>query len=339
MIKQRGLSLVELMVAMLIGLIITGAVIQVFISNKTTFLMQDGMSRVQENGRFALQYLALEIRPAGVGVGVRLPEESICQVAESDMVENVSMAISGYTAGTTDTTAVPGTDVVNVTTTDNCGAWLAESESFKPSINNANFKANMYCSGMKKGQALMLMDIEKAVIIEVNNSPSAGSAEPTINHSGANNVGAECGGFKFSDMVFDSTARVVSLSNRSYFVRYTGRDDAQGNPINALAVRYNLSEDAGPYDIVDGVENMQVRYGMLDASGVGVDEYLSAAAIEAANRWGDVQTVRIDLLLTSDAQTPGAQQQSITFNGTAVAADGRFRQIYSTVIALRNRIE
>jgi len=34
--KQRGLSLIELMVAMLLGLIVTGAVLQVFLSSKTT---------------------------------------------------------------------------------------------------------------------------------------------------------------------------------------------------------------------------------------------------------------------------------------------------------------
>ncbi|MBS7725309.1 hypothetical protein I0E51_12810 [Pseudomonas lalucatii] len=66
------MSLIELMVAMVIGLLISGAVLQVFLSNRNTFLMQNASGHIQENGRFALQYLAAEIRPAGVGMGVRL---------------------------------------------------------------------------------------------------------------------------------------------------------------------------------------------------------------------------------------------------------------------------
>ncbi|MBS7690767.1 hypothetical protein I0D68_13425 [Pseudomonas lalucatii] len=77
------MSLIELMVAMVIGLLISGAVLQVFLSNRNTFLMQNASGHIQENGRFALQYLAAEIRPAGVGMGVRLPEESICVVASN----------------------------------------------------------------------------------------------------------------------------------------------------------------------------------------------------------------------------------------------------------------
>ena len=54
--NQRGLTLVELMVAMLLGVFLIGGVMQIFISSKQTYRMQENLSRLQENGRFALDF-------------------------------------------------------------------------------------------------------------------------------------------------------------------------------------------------------------------------------------------------------------------------------------------
>jgi type IV pilus assembly protein PilW len=63
--KQSGLTLVELMIAMVIGLVLTGGVIQIFIANNQAYRVTENMSRVQENGRFALDNLGQIIRIAG----------------------------------------------------------------------------------------------------------------------------------------------------------------------------------------------------------------------------------------------------------------------------------
>ena len=49
--KDKGFSLVELMVAMLLGLLITGAALQLFLANQQSFALQQTLSRVQENGQ------------------------------------------------------------------------------------------------------------------------------------------------------------------------------------------------------------------------------------------------------------------------------------------------
>jgi len=63
--RQKGLTLVEIMVAMVIGLIIIGGVIQVYISSKATYNVQSGMSRMQENARYAMDILSMHISMAG----------------------------------------------------------------------------------------------------------------------------------------------------------------------------------------------------------------------------------------------------------------------------------
>ena len=63
--RQSGLTLVELMVALVLGLLLLGGVTNVLVSSKQTFQANDDLGRVQENGRFALDILISDIRMAG----------------------------------------------------------------------------------------------------------------------------------------------------------------------------------------------------------------------------------------------------------------------------------
>ena len=62
---RRGFSLIELMVALTLGLVLTAGLVQLFSSTKVTFNTNDALARVQENGRFALENLKRELREAG----------------------------------------------------------------------------------------------------------------------------------------------------------------------------------------------------------------------------------------------------------------------------------
>ena len=64
---ERAFSLVELMIALLLGLILIllGGVLQVFLSSRQTYSTNEAMSRMQENGRFALEFMARSARLGG----------------------------------------------------------------------------------------------------------------------------------------------------------------------------------------------------------------------------------------------------------------------------------
>jgi len=61
----RGFSLVELLIAILIGLIISIGVVQIFSATRATYQLDESLARAQENGRFALEFLTQDIRHAG----------------------------------------------------------------------------------------------------------------------------------------------------------------------------------------------------------------------------------------------------------------------------------
>lgn len=65
--SQKGLSLVELMVAMVLGLLISAAVLQLFLTNRQTFNLQQGTASVLEQGQFAVDFLTKELMSAGFG--------------------------------------------------------------------------------------------------------------------------------------------------------------------------------------------------------------------------------------------------------------------------------
>jgi len=62
--RQEGFSLVEVLVALMISLFLIAGVIQLFIGSKQSYRFYDALSRIQENGRFALEAISGDIRMA-----------------------------------------------------------------------------------------------------------------------------------------------------------------------------------------------------------------------------------------------------------------------------------
>lgn len=62
---QAGLSIVELLVALVISMLLMTGVVQVFLASKQTYASNEAASRLQENGRFALEFIAQSARHAG----------------------------------------------------------------------------------------------------------------------------------------------------------------------------------------------------------------------------------------------------------------------------------
>lgn len=82
---QRGLSLIELMIAMTIGSFLILGITQIFITNQKSYLFQQSQVGNQENGRFTLAVLGQELSKAGYrsspSLGTLFPSPSTGDVA------------------------------------------------------------------------------------------------------------------------------------------------------------------------------------------------------------------------------------------------------------------
>ena len=65
MMNQRGLSLIELLIGIALSVIVIAGTFQVFNSNRQAFTLTESLIRVQENGRFALNFISEAIRQSG----------------------------------------------------------------------------------------------------------------------------------------------------------------------------------------------------------------------------------------------------------------------------------
>jgi type IV pilus assembly protein PilW len=82
---QRGLTLLELLVAITLGLAVVTGTIQIYLGTSQTYRVQEAQSRIQENGRFAMEILNREIRMAGFG-GSSIPLQAITK-GTADAIE------------------------------------------------------------------------------------------------------------------------------------------------------------------------------------------------------------------------------------------------------------
>ena len=79
--KQIGMTLVEILLALVLGISLIAGVLNIFVSSNQSSRMLEGLSRLQENGRFALDFIGRDIRLAGhrarvTGVSVCLNDKS-----------------------------------------------------------------------------------------------------------------------------------------------------------------------------------------------------------------------------------------------------------------------
>ena len=63
--KNAGFGLVELMVSITLGLLLTAAVMQTLVAANTSYRIQDSLSQIQEAGRYAIHFLGKDLRMAG----------------------------------------------------------------------------------------------------------------------------------------------------------------------------------------------------------------------------------------------------------------------------------
>jgi type IV pilus assembly protein PilW len=59
---QKGFTLIELMIAITLGLILSAGMINLFVNSNQIYRVNENMSRLQENARFAMSFLARDIR-------------------------------------------------------------------------------------------------------------------------------------------------------------------------------------------------------------------------------------------------------------------------------------
>ena len=297
--RQRGLSLVELMVALVLGLLVVGAAIGVFLSNRQTYTATESLGRVQENARVAFELMARDLREAGGNpCSNRLPIANVLENPTSNWFTNFGDGIRGADgAFALDEPAnrVAGTDAVEVMSGVGSGLSVAEHQT-----SSANFKLNRTNHGIEPDDVILVCDNRQASIAQVTNSNQ--SNETIVHNTGGGTIGnctkamgvpVVCGctgspGNQCSDHEYGANSTIVRLHAVRWFI---GDNPDGGRSLYRSVLRRGVMGD--PEEVTDGVEDMQITY-LLP----GANNYVDADSV--GTRWQEVLAARIELQLEGD---------------------------------------
>ena len=335
--KQEGLSLVELMVALAVGLFLMAGVIQIYLGSRQSFRVQESLSRLQENGRFALMFMERDIRMAGYrGCGTRSYRVSMNNVLVSNTsyLWNFASGIEGYEATSESswnitpdasvTDALGGRDILTVR--------QASPETFRVTSHSTgtdNIVLNSDAS-IEAGDVVMVASCKNAAIFVVT-SASAG----TLGHDASDDGDDNTPDNSTNDLgAVYVNADLYKVDTVSYFI---GIGDS-GRPSLFRVVGANVAQE-----LIQDVEDMQITYGEDTNLDALVDRYTSA---DAVTDWNNVISVNVNLLLVTheDNLSPNGTPQSYVFNDInfdgvtgPLPGDNRLRKSFSSTITLRNR--
>jgi type IV pilus assembly protein PilW len=336
--KQRGVSLVELMVSVTIGLILLAGVLSIFLSSKVTYFANEKTARLQENGRVALDLIQHDIRSAGYSGCSRMAEWTSTLNNSTSLLWNYETPLQGFeatgaawapalAAGTLNPAPLAGSDVL-VTR-----AIQRDGTAWRLSVSNAGFTGNprvLSTTAVPVGQIMLITNCVASSVFQVTGF--APGVPATISHA----VGGANPGNATDDLgwAYAVGSRVAPLETLIYYVA--------NDPVSGEPSLYRQTGAAQPADLlIEGVEALQISYAEDTTGDRIADVYRAANAVAS---WDDVMSVSLALLVRSEET--GAELDTKTYQLLPAAAGGvlvdpvddrRMRMVFTTTATLRNR--
>ncbi|MEQ8938150.1 MAG: PilW family protein [Gammaproteobacteria bacterium] len=309
MIKKKynsGMSMVELMIAMVIGVILLGGAATMFMTNKRIYKEQAEMGLLQENARFALDLLADNIRMAGY-VGCHDDFDNITNHLTTPGMNDFTDFIDG-TQGANDSITIRYFQPFGVTTTADMGAPDSDI-----AINDGQ--------GINENDVLAITDCANADIFLNTHDDTPGDMLIKHEQDAAGNT---------SDNLSKSYP-TGSMINRVISRRYFIQDSSNGT---GPALWWQHA--GGSEELIEGVEKMEILFGE-DTTGNGrPNSFANAGAI---TDWRDVVAVQVALLMrTVEEYGTIVDERQYDLLGTTYnpVDDRRRRRVFTTTIQIRN---
>lgn len=326
--RQAGLSLIELMISLTLGLLVLSGVLMVFVNTSASRNEVERTSRQIENGRFAVELVSTDLRLAGfygeLDVGSIAAPAAVpgnpCSITAADWNAWIPVHIQGF---------------------DNAG-FVSANCPF------ADLKGNTDVLVIRRGRACAAGVAGCDAAIDDEAYVQAGLCGTVVT---THRLGVR--GTQAFDLQKKDCATAADLRQYLVHVYYVSTKNGAGASVPTLK-RFELKEGAFvDTPLVEGIEEFQVEYG-LDTDGDGVpDSYVAnpgnfpkgaCAGACPLNNWMNVVTVRIHLLARNLETSPGFTDAKTyglgnDIDGAAVTVTpgGAFRRhVYSSLVRVAN---
>ncbi|MEH6518576.1 MAG: PilW family protein [Halioglobus sp.] len=328
--RSRGLSLIELMVSILLGVILSSGIIAVYLESKRNYAAEEEMARIQENGRFALELLKRELSMAGFFGGYFVAEDSM---------NGESLTGGGEECVATGEWALDVTTPLEVINNFN-NSWVTNTPTTLAGCvpTNSWVKAGSDVLTVKRTSAKptmfegLLVDGAKArdsqyyLKVEQYGDTKEWFYDPSV----ADDFAADPNDV---EEYWEMYAKIFYIRNWSVAV---------GDGVPALCVRELIQNEMATTDrcLVEGIEDMQIEFG-VDSNADDVPNTYTPDP----NDMNQVVTARIYLLVRSLGELVSTEnantktyQLGLDSGVVTTANDGYMRQMFSTTVLVRNAI-
>ena len=316
----RGLSLIELMIALLLGLLVVGGAIGIFTSNRKAYNATESLSRVQENARVAFEMMSRDVREAGgTPCAKNLPVGNVIEDPGSRWWSNWGDGLRGYDDASTSAkfkedavsnNVVAGTDALDVLS-GSAAEGLTVVDNQDVDTNSANFKLNQKPAeaGFQDGDIVMVCDYRQASLLQIANVQDTnatvvynkGSSQSPGNCSKGLGVPTDCTSANGTRYEYDSNSLLVKLLAARWYVGTNKNGGKSLYRASLHAAGGNAS--ATTEEVIDGVAGMKLAYLLPNTQ-----DYVTAAAV--GTQWSQVLAVRITIQLESDRKD-GTDNQTL----------------------------
>lgn len=367
---QNGYSLLELLVAMTIGVLVLASAVSMQVSNRDGFKATTTELNMKTNAKLAAEFIGTSLRGVGV-MGCRTTEgyqgiggqsESSYKIALRDTTLayadfNPGHEVLGYQASGTSWIPVPSADLSLDNMLEGSDAitlrgGLGETYVLQDRVEGSD----QYTLDIPVGTDVRIAKNNYAVASTCKDAEvfKVTSEDDAIDDG---NIGREVGTNQDENLIGTwqknhgiSKAGYAELRRVATVTYYVG-DSASGTP----TLYQNVDGISSP--LVEGVELMKLDYGIEDDSRLRnvASRYLSASQIQAdcssplavpmedACLWKNVVSVRVSLIMRSKEPVYGKNvAKTYTLPGTDsvdLDVDDRFaRTLHSSTFVIRNRM-
>lgn len=316
---SRGFTLVELMVALVLGLLLGGAIITIFIENRRGFDRDETLMRMQDDARQAIREIANDLSMAGFWADLVLPG-AIVQDA------SLNVATDCGPAGVPNwiyQTVTPGTDISEaVTTVDNSTA-VAANASYS-CIAAAEIRPGTDVIAVKRvaGARAPAAVNANTVYMRTNGTLGLLYREPEAAPPGVS-IPAPFSEWEYRPSI--------------YYIRSFAVTDGDGIPTLCRKVlQYGGAPTMVTECLAQGIEDLQVEFG-IDTDGDGEpNSYVAAPTIDQLQ---SAVTARVFVLARSsraDLRYDNSKTYQISNAPAYTPNDNFYRRAFSITVELNN---
>jgi type IV pilus assembly protein PilW len=351
---MSGFSLVELMVSMTISLILLAGALSILYSTKLTSSENERIARIQEAGRTALELIRQDARASGYAGCARPHNASsgftynTTGLNSNTLLWDFSKPVYGFeaTSATAWTPALdPAIPASPVPATGSDVVVLRTARSGSPVFRSNAGAAGSAAIAVDRDPNITLItptpmiisDCRTAEIFVASGFTSTGATATILHATGGAPAGNSSGSLTNAYQIGALLQPVQTV------IYYVASCTAVAGPCTALTppalwqiVGSDQPGGSTPQELIQGVEALQVKYGVDTDGDFLANNYVTADAVAA---WTKVVSINLAILVRSIDQT-GVEQDNKTYSllGTAYGPfnDRRSRSVYTTTISLRN---